>query len=156
MHDAAVVLLDHVRPRGAGGVERAADVHGEVLREIVGVDVGHARPADDAGVVDQDVDAPELLDRARRRAPARRRRSATSLVSAIATPPAATISAATVDAGPASAPTPCIEPPRSLTTTRAPRVGEQAGVGAADPAARAGDDRDAPVEAVLAHASPLS
>ena len=46
---------------------------------------------------------------------------ATSLVSATAAPPAATISAATSDAGPASAPTPSIEPPRSLTTTLAPR-----------------------------------
>src|SRR6478752_5182997 len=46
---------------------------------------------------------------------------ATSLVSAIASPPAATISSVTVAAGPASAPSPRIEPPRSLTTTRAPR-----------------------------------
>ena len=46
---------------------------------------------------------------------------AMSLVSAIAAPPAALISATTDDAGAASAPTPYLEPPRSLTTTRAPR-----------------------------------
>ena len=72
---------------------------------------------------------------------------ATSLVSAIASPPAATISAATAAAGPASAPSPSIEPPRSLTTTLAPALGEQQRVGPADAASRAGDDRDAPVEA---------
>src|SRR5438309_4383805 len=46
---------------------------------------------------------------------------ATSLVSAMAAPPAATISEATADAGSASVPSPSIEPPRSLTTTLAPR-----------------------------------
>ena len=64
----------------------------------------------------------EPLDRARRRAPARPSAVATSLVSAIAAPPAATISATTAEAGPASAPSPSIEPPRSLTTTLAPRA----------------------------------
>ena len=54
-------------------------------------------------------------------------------------------------AGPASAPSPSIEPPRSLTTTLAPRSREQQRVGAADAAARAGDDRDAPLEAVPVH-----
>ena len=41
---AAVALLDHVRPGGAGGVERAADVHGEVALEVVGVDLREGRP----------------------------------------------------------------------------------------------------------------
>ena len=68
--------------------------------------------------------------------------------------PAATISATASAAGPASAPSPSIEPPRSLTTTAAPRVGEQAGVRPADAASRAGDDRDPPVEAVLVHLHP--
>ncbi len=35
----------------------------EVIREIVGVGFGESGPADDAGVVDQDVDAPEPFDR---------------------------------------------------------------------------------------------
>ena len=45
----------------------------------------------------------------------------TSLPSATAAPPAATISSTTATAGPTSAPSPSIEPPRSLTTTEAPR-----------------------------------
>ena len=73
---------------------------------------------------------------------------ATSLVSAIAAPPASTISAATVDAGPASAPVPSMDPPRSFTTTLGAPVGEQPGVGPADAAPGAGDDRDPPLEAV--------
>ena len=60
--DAAVALLDHVGPCGPGGVERPDDVDGEVLLEVVHVGVGEAGPSDDAGVVDQDVEAPELLD----------------------------------------------------------------------------------------------
>ena len=46
---------------------------------------------------------------------------ATSFSSASAVPPAASISATTVDATAPSTPTPCMEPPRSLTTTLAPR-----------------------------------
>ena len=42
--DAAVVLLDHVRPRGAGGVERSADMHGEVALEVVGVGLRESPP----------------------------------------------------------------------------------------------------------------
>ena len=89
--------------------------------EVVLVGVRKARPPDDAGVVDEDVEASEPLDgriderpcarrplprrccrprrlRRRRRSPPRRR-----------TP------------RPASAPRPSMEPPRSLTTTLAPR-----------------------------------
>ncbi len=73
------------------------DVHGEVALEVVGVGLREARPPDDAGVVDQDVDASELLDRGVDERLRAGRSSATSLVSAIAAPPAATISAATVD-----------------------------------------------------------
>src|SRR5262249_33219915 len=47
---------------------------------------------------------------------------ATLLPSATAAPPAATISAATSAAGAASAPSPSIDPPRSFTTTLAPRA----------------------------------
>ena len=71
------------------------DVHGEVRGEIVGVGFGKARPADDAGVVDQDVDASELRDRGVDERLPRPSTVDTSFVSAIATPPAATISAAT-------------------------------------------------------------
>lgn len=40
---------------------------------------------------------------------------------ATATPPAAVISSTTRSATPLSAPSPCIDPPRSLTITEAPR-----------------------------------
>ena len=93
--DAAVALLDHVGPGGPGGVERAADVDGQVTGQVLGVGLGEPGPADDAGVVDQDVEAPELARRPRRSAPARPRPWTTSLPSAIAAPPAPTISAAT-------------------------------------------------------------
>ena len=93
---------------------------GEVTGEVLGVGLGKPGPSDDAGVVDQDVEASELLDgRIDERLPPAT--VATSLSSAIAAPPAATISSATRDATPASAPTPSIDPPRSLTTTLAPR-----------------------------------
>ncbi len=46
----------------------------------------------------------------------------TSFVSPTARPPAATISSATVRAGVASVPTPSFDPPRSFTTTLAPRA----------------------------------
>ena len=42
--DSAVALFDHVGPRGAGGVERPGDVHGEVPREVVSVGVRESPP----------------------------------------------------------------------------------------------------------------
>ena len=137
------------------GVERAAHVHGEVLREIVGVGFREARPADDAGVVDQDVDAPELLDRvvderlrARRRSRRRWCRRSRRRPRRRSRPRPSTRARRRPRR-------PRIEPPRSLTTTRAPALGEQECVGPADAASRAGDDRDASLEAVLAHPQPL-
>ena len=129
-------------------------MHGEVLREIVGVDFGQARPADDAGVVDQDVDAPELLDRGvDERLRAGRRGDVVRVGDRDA--------AGGDDLGGDGRPPvrrrrrrPAIEPPRSLTTTRAPRVGEQERVGPADPAPRAGDDRDAPSKLCSLTANP--
>ena len=98
MHDAAVALLDHVRPRGAGGVERAADVHGEVARR------GRRRRR--RGSRAQRM-MPALLTRMSMR-PNRSTAASTSacapaavdtsLAVGDAAPPAATISAATVDA----------------------------------------------------------
>ena len=76
---------------------------------------------------------------------------ATSLVSAIAAPPAATISAATADAGPASVADAVHRAAEVVDDDARAPVGEQQRVGPADAAPRAGDDRDAPVEAVLVH-----
>ena len=81
---------------------------------------GRPGPPHDPGVVDQDVEPPELLDRGvDERSAAVRCRHVAGVGDGRS--PAAAISAATADAGPASAPSPSIEPPRSLTTTRAPR-----------------------------------
>ena len=38
-------------------------MHGEVALEVVGVGLREPRPSDDAGVVDEDVDASEPFDR---------------------------------------------------------------------------------------------
>ena len=120
--DAAVALSHHVWPCGTGGVERPDRVHGEVAGEVVLVGVRNPRPPDDAGVVDEDVEVSESLQggfdecprhplwlprrccrqrqlRRRRRSPPRRR-----------------------PRRPASAPRPSMVPPRSLTTTLAPRA----------------------------------
>ena len=86
------------------------------------VDVGQVAPADDAGVVDHDVDATELAEGRVDDIATRPTSVDTSFVSPIATPPAATISSATDRAGPTSAPSPSFDPPRSLTTTLAPRA----------------------------------
>ena len=56
-------------------VERAADVHGDVRADVADVDVGHRRPDDVAGVVDQRVDPAVRFDSTCRSAPARRRAS---------------------------------------------------------------------------------
>ena len=105
MHDAAVALLDDVRPRGAGGVERAADVHGEVPRRgprasTSGKPAHRMIPA----LLTSDVDAPELLDRRVDERLAPPPRWTRRCVSATASPPAAAISATTAAAGSASAP----------------------------------------------------
>ena len=115
---------------------------------------GNARPADDAGVVDQDVDAPELLRPRRRRAPARpppwlRRCCRRSRCH----PPRRSRPRRRRGRGVARR-RPRIEPPRSLTTTLRAPLGEQECVRTADPASRARDDRDPPLEAVRAHPSP--
>ena len=42
--DPAVALLDHLRPGRPGGVERAADMDGQVAGKVVLVGVGEGRP----------------------------------------------------------------------------------------------------------------
>src|SRR5262249_12849426 len=152
-HDhAAVALAGHVRPGSPGRVERTTDVHGEVALEVGGVDVWEAGPAHDAGVVDQDVDAPEPVDGGgdERAGPGRGRHVAV--------------------VGDRLAPGPCdlgddlvswrgvltIAPHRAAEVVddhaRAARR-EQRRVGAADAAPRAGDDGDASLEAELVQAA---
>ena len=67
--DAAVALLAHDVPRGLGDVEHRPEVHGDrrldrALRQVL-----EQPRAQDAGVVDQDVDPAELLDRVGHDAP---------------------------------------------------------------------------------------
>ena len=81
---------------------------------------------------------------------------ATSFSSAMADPPAAAISAATVDATPASAPTSLHGPAEVVDDDAGAPAGQQERVGATDAASRAGDDRDASLEAVHVHADPPS
>ncbi len=152
--DAAVALFDHVRPCGAGGVERPADVHGEVPREVVGVGFRKARPSDDAGVVDQDVEASELLDR---RVDERLCAGRRGHVAAVGDRDAAGGDDLGGDGGRRFG-------VRADALHRAAEVvdddagapvGEQERMGPADPASRARDDRDAPLEAVLVHPDTL-
>ena len=148
-HDSAVAAIDHVRPGGAGGVERADRVHGQVSRQVVLVCLGEPGPADDAGVVDQDVEPPELLDRGGHDCAGSRGGGEVAGVAPVPRRHRRLICAATAAAGPVSAPVPSMAPPRSLTTTDAPRARQQHGVGASDAPSGARDDGDPAVEAVL-------
>ena len=64
VHDPAPAAFLHVRPDGLGAVERAGQVHAQVplpeLRHLVGE---LAEVVERAGVVDEDVDCAELVDR---------------------------------------------------------------------------------------------
>ncbi len=81
---------------------------------------------------------------------------ATSFVSAIAAPPAATISAATDGRGFGVGADALHRAAEVVDDDAGASVGEQACVRPADAASRAGDDRDAPLEAVLVHPEPFS
>ena len=124
-------------------------MHGEVAREVGLIRFGEARPADDAGVVDQDVDTAPLLDRS---IDERLRASGGGHVAGVGD----RLSARVDDLG---------GDPRRRLRVRADarhraadvvdddagaQLGEQARVGPADAASRAGDNRDPALEAVLA------
>ncbi|MNT41603.1 hypothetical protein D3C72_1779670 [compost metagenome] len=64
--DAAVALLAHDRPDGARAVGRPQQMHVDDRIEIVGAHLGEGLVAQDARIVDQDVDAPPDVHRARR------------------------------------------------------------------------------------------
>jgi len=90
--------------------DRLEQFGGEVVEGLV---------PQDSGVVDDDVDPAETLDSGGDDGFASFGVE-TLLPSETASPPALRISSATVSAGPLFAPSPVTEPPRSLTTTRAP------------------------------------
>ncbi len=118
-----VAGLGAVAPVG-GGVARRGEGALEVdLDDGVPLRLGHVREhavAEDAGVVDEDVEAAEgvdrLLDQRARRRPSRRCRRCWRPPRR----PAASISSTTAWAGPVDAPVPSMAPPRSFTTTLAP------------------------------------
>ena len=119
--DAAVALRDEVRPGGACGVERPADVHRKMLREVVGVGVGKPGPANDSGVVDEDVDPPEAFQcRADERVGTLDRRHVMAVGDRRASRARRSARRRTRRARHRRR-SPAIEPPRSLTTTLAPR-----------------------------------
>ena len=95
-------------------------MHGEEGVEL-GVDrrLDVAATVGEAGVVDEDVDAPNAaIVLATARAPPSN--EATSVRSATARPPSASISSTTAAAGASSRPEPSSAAPMSLTTTDAP------------------------------------
>ena len=148
--DTAVATFDHVRPCGPGGVERACDMDGQVALEVVRVGFREARPSDDAGVVDQDVEASELLHR---RIDERLCTCGCRYVAGVG------------DRGSASRDDLGGDGRRRFGVSsnalhRAAEVvdddacssgGEQQRMGSPDAASRAGDDSDAPVKSVLVH-----
>ena len=62
-HDPAVVVLLHHAEGGLRDVERALQVHVEHDAEILGLELREGLVAQDAGVVDDDVDLAEVVDR---------------------------------------------------------------------------------------------
>ena len=92
--------------------------------------------AQDAGVVDHDVEVAEASRRPGRPSPWPRRRSSRCRCWPRPGRPAAVISSTTDCAAETSAPEPSTAPPRSLTTTLAPERGEEQGVLTADAPSR--------------------
>ncbi len=152
--DAAVALFDEVGPRCARRVERSADVHGEMPREVVGVGLGEPRPPDDAGVVDQDVEASEALDR---RVHERLGAGLGGDVAAVGDRDPAGGDDLVDDIGGRCGvgPDTLHRAAEVVDDDAGPSVGEEARVGPADPAPRSRDDGDAPVEPVRLHPRPL-
>ena len=125
-------------------------MHGEVLLEVVRIGVRKARPSDDAGVVDQDFEASEVLDRRTSEPLCACRRGDVVVVGK-------RDAGGGGDLGGDGRRRFGVH---SLTLHRAaeivhddirPPVGEQECMGSADAASRAGDDRHPPPEAVLVH-----
>ena len=129
-------------------------MHREVPREVVRVGLGKACPCDDARVVDQDVEAPELLDR---RIDERLRAGNRGHVARVGDGR----SASGDDLGSGAGRWFGV---RSNALDRATQVvdddagapvGEQECMGATDAASRARDHRDAALESVLVHPEPF-
>ena len=153
--DAAVTLSDHVWPCGTGGVERPDRVHGEVAGEVVLVGVRKPGPPDDAGVVDEDVEASESLEGGFDECP--RTRSGCH-VAAVGNGSSAGGDDLLRDGGrDAGVRSQAFHGAAQIVDHDAGSPGrEQQRMGSADPTARTGDDRDAPLEAVRVHSHPAA
>ena len=62
-HDPAVAVLLHRGERGLGDEERALQVHVDDRLEVLGLELGEALVAQDPGVVHEDVDPAEVVER---------------------------------------------------------------------------------------------
>ena len=125
-------------------------MHVEVAREVVGVGFGQAGPADDPGVVDEDVDAPEPFDRGiDERLRAGRIRDVVGVGNRNAI--------GIVDLGRDDGrgfgvgAFPLHRSAEVVDHDTGAPAGEQAGIRTADAASGARDHRNAPIEAVLVH-----
>ena len=141
MHISAGILLAEWAGHRAAHVERAVEMHIDHVRPVRPAHLVEDDVAQNAGVVDQDVDAAEGVERGLddqvgvlRLGDGERRCDC--------------FAAGLLDgrdrscAGLSSVPAPCRLAPMSQTTTRAPFGREHLGDGAADAAPGAGDDGD--------------
>ncbi len=151
-HDAAVGPFDHVGPCGAGSVERAPHMNGQVPREVVRVGRGETGPPDDAGVVDQGVEASVPPDR-----PVHERLCPGFGGHVMVVGHGLAASADDLGGGRGSrlgiSAVATHGPAEVVDDDSGTPLGEQQRIGAADAASRAGDDRDASLEAELAQAA---
>ena len=129
-------------------------MHSEVPLEILGVGFRKACPFDDAGVVDQDVDASEPLDR---RIDERLGAGSRGHVTGVGDRSSAGSDDLSGDAGSRSGirPLPFYRAAEVVDDDTRSALAEQQRIGAADPASRPGDDSDAPVEVKLGQAATL-
>ena len=150
--DAAVALLAHVDPGRAGDVERALEVHVEHRVDQVGRHVVERLVAQDAGVVDDDVDLAERVDGGLDDGLAALGRGdgvvvghglaagRLDLVDDLSARPRRRTAGAVDRAA------------EVVDDDQRAALGEQERVGAAEAAAGAGDDRDLAVEPEISHA----
>ncbi len=151
-HDPAIAPFDQVGPRGAGRVERTTHMHRQVPGEVVCVCLREPGPPDDAGVVDHDVEVPELLER---RTDERRCAGLGCHVAGVGEGnPARGHDLGGHAGGRPGVRSGAVHRPAEVVDDDAsPPLRQQQRIGAADATAGAGDDGSAPFEAELAQAA---
>ena len=151
--DTAIPLADHVRPGGAGGVERPDDMDGQVSLQVVQIGIRQRGPPDDASVVDQNVEATEVLDGGIDQG---LRASGHGHVAGVGDGGSAASGDLRSDCRGhrRPAPSPFHRAAQVVDHDAGPTVGEQEGMGAANAASGPCHDRDTPFEAVHVHPYP--